>query len=81
MQLGVPVTRPPKPEPKKPERKKPGPKPVGRRPAIVAFKCHQAYRDHLGRIAESERLDIATIVDRALMAYALSNGYEPFPKR
>jgi hypothetical protein len=81
MEAGITVARTPKPEPKKVAKKKPGPKPVGRRPSLIAVKCHKAYKDHLETIAEAERVDIPVIIDKALMAYAVANGYGPFPKR
>jgi hypothetical protein len=40
-----------------------------------------AYSDWLERFAESQRMSVATLIDRALAADAEQKGFEPPPRR
>lgn len=65
------------------KKKKPGPKPSaeGPRAALIAVKCHVAYKDWIVRYARSRRITPSQLIDIALSAMAKTDGFEQPPDR
>jgi hypothetical protein len=45
------------------------------------LRMTQSYAEWLDRLASSERMSVATLIDRAVAAYAKQAGFEPPPER
>jgi hypothetical protein len=62
---------------KKPASKKPNPNEMVTR----ALRMRQEYADWLDRFAAKERVNLASLFDRALATHAAHAGFEPPPER
>jgi hypothetical protein len=64
-------------------KKKPGPKPVdGGRVAVIPIRSTEAWKAWVEELAESDRVNVSDLVDRALVAYAREIKFpKPAPKR
>ena len=49
---------------------------------VFSIRGSQEWRDWVGRLADHNRLKVADVIDRALVAYARQEGFtEPAPRR
>lgn len=65
----------------KKKQAQPATTPASDRVEFIRVRVSGAYKDWLGRFAESERSDMSDLIDDALEAHAKAQGFEPPPKR
>jgi hypothetical protein len=64
-------------------KKKTGPKPTpeGPRESLIALKCRRPYKEWVIALARKHRTTPSQIIDRALVAFAEADGFDPPPER
>jgi hypothetical protein len=56
-------------------------RPTGGKMTTRGLRMTEAYAEWIDRLASSERMGVATLIDRAVAAYAKQAGFELPPER